>query len=387
MEIPVAFVAKIGIHRKIATGIVMLSFLLFLVILGFGAFKAIGSELNGFMDNIGGYLNTFLENFNTLKFVNNSIDTSSLVDKVNSEASHFMSTHLSAGLGIIFDCVTIIFFTYYLVSEGYLFRKTICKLLPEKYQNFVLDVWEKSIEKSGAYIVARIILALFSSIVFTILGILLGLPYPFILGFWYGFISQAIPVIGTYTGGLLIVVVAANRGADMVITVLVAILLFQLLADYLILPKISKFSLNIHPALMMLSVLIGSVLFGPVGALIGIPIVAIISSIFTSYNFLINDVVNHKLLEKPSVSSSAPLMKIKNINLKKERKVVAGKVSKKKDALSKPTQKSKSDVRGKANINKDKNVKINQGKNKATQRSNDIKSKAIEKNPKNNIKY
>lgn len=319
LELPVAYVAKIGIHRKIATGIVMVAFFLFLIVLGLGAYKAVGAELNGFLSNLGGYFESFLKKFQGFKFFSKNVNSASLVEDVNKHASEFMSKHLSGGLGLIIDIVTVLFFTYYLVSEGYLFRKSICRLLPEKYQNFVLDAWDKSIEKSGAYIIARIILALFSSFVFTIISFALGLPYALILGLWYGVISQAIPVIGTYAGAALIVIVAANRGFESMIVVLISIFLFQLLADYLILPKISKYSLNIHPALMLLSVLIGTVVFGPIGALIGIPVVAIISSIFTSYNFVANSVVEHKLLDKPVVSSDAPLMRIKKI--KKREKV------------------------------------------------------------------
>jgi len=292
----------------------MFSFVLFFIVLGIGAYKAIGSEVSSFANNFANYLNEFVGKINSLNLVKSDFNADNLVGSLNEEISRFMSSHIASGFTAVFDITTIIFFTYYLVSEGYLFRQVVCRLLPEKYQNFVLDAWQKSIEKSGAYIISRIFLALLSSSVFIIVAFALGLPYPFILGFWYGFISQAIPVIGSYAGGALILIVAANRGTEMIIAVIIIILIFQFIENYIIVPKISKYSLNIHPALMMLSVIVGTVLFGPVGALIGIPVVAIISSIFTSYNFLVNEVVSHELLDEPTINQKAPLMKIKNLN-------------------------------------------------------------------------
>lgn len=359
LEVPVGYVSKIGIHRKIATGIVMFSFVVFLITLGFGAYKAIGSEVSSFANNFGTYINDFVGKINSFNLIKSDFNADNLVASLNKEVSHFMSSHIASGFTAVFDIATIIFFTYYLVSEGYLFRQVVCRLLPEKYQNFVLDAWQKSIEKSGAYIIARIFLALLSSAVFIIVAFALGLPYAFILGFWYGFISQAIPVIGTYAGGALILIVAANRGTEMIIAVLIAILLFQLVADYIILPKISKYSLNIHPALMMLSVIVGTVLFGPVGALIGIPVVAIISSIFTSYNFLVNEVVSHELLDEPTINQKAPLMKIKNLS--KNRNQVKNSKPTKNKVSSKPT--------------KNKVSKVSEGSKRATKSSTPVNVK------------
>ena len=104
---------------------------------------------------------------------------------------------------------------------------------------------------------------------------MLGLPYAVALGVWVGLISSIIPVIGTYLAGALPIIIALSGSPRDAIWVVVAIVVYQQVENYLIAPRITAHTLSLHPAIAFVSVLVGGALMGPAGALLALPATAI----------------------------------------------------------------------------------------------------------------
>ena len=62
-------------------------------------------------------------------------------------------------------------------------------------------MWEITVEKTGGYVVSRVILAVSAQIATSSFLLIINIPYWLPLGIWTGVISQFIPTIGTYLGG------------------------------------------------------------------------------------------------------------------------------------------------------------------------------------------
>ncbi len=186
-------------------------------------------------------------------------------------------------LAIVFQGFTIALFSYYMISQGPQMRRNVCSLLPPRRQQVVLRLWELAIEKTGGWVYSRLLLATIAAATSWVVFTVLGLPSPLALALWLGLISQFIPVVGTYLGGALPAFVALLNDPVDAVWVLVWILAYQQIENYLLSPRITGQTMNLHPAVAFGSALAGAALFGPMGAVLALPGAAVIQAFITTY--------------------------------------------------------------------------------------------------------
>lgn len=201
--------------------------------------------------------------------------------------------------GALFQTLTVLLLTFYLTADGPRFRRTVCSFIPAERQHRVLAVWELAITKTGAYISSRVLLALISAAFHWAVFVLLGLPSALALGLWVGVISQFIPAIGTYIAGTLPVLVALGVDPGKSLIVIAAVVIYQQIENYLLQPRITAQTLDLHPGVSITAVLAGTSLFGAAGAFLALPVVATASGFVSAY-FERHDVVEGKLTSSPT---------------------------------------------------------------------------------------
>ncbi len=186
-------------------------------------------------------------------------------------------------VGLVFRAFTIALFSYYMISQGPQMRRNVCTLLPPRRQQIVLRLWELAIEKTGGWVYSRLLLATIAALTSWVVFSVLGLPSPLALALWLGMVSQFIPVVGTYLGGALPAFVALINDPIDAVWVLGWILAYQQIENYLLSPRITGQTMNLHPAVAFGSALAGAALFGPMGAVLALPAAAVIQAFITSY--------------------------------------------------------------------------------------------------------
>ena len=105
-----------------------------------------------------------------------------------------------------------------------------------------------------------------------------GVPQPLFLALLAA-IGDAIPIVGVTAVTIPTVLIAATVSIQTGIIVLAAYLIYQQLENYLLVPRIYQSTLNISSFAVLVSVLIGSALLGIVGALLALPIAAVIPAL------------------------------------------------------------------------------------------------------------
>jgi predicted PurR-regulated permease PerM len=198
-------------------------------------------------------------------------------------------------LGGVFLLLTVALVTFYLVADGPRLRFRLASRLSHREQVRVLGLWELAIAKTGGYVYSRALIAVASALFHVVAFTLMGLEYALALGMWMGIISSIIPVIGTYLGGALPLVVALAASPGRAILVLVIITIYQQIENYLIMPRITSHTMRLHPAAAFLSVLAGGALAGATGALLALPAVAIAAAL-VSASAEEYDVLEHHLV-------------------------------------------------------------------------------------------
>ncbi len=281
---------RAGIRRGVGTGIMFLALLaavgLFLWAIG----TVLADQIGEFADDAPGYINDiedWLEDTFDIE-----VDAQGLLDEfqeggaVANLATRLADNLINLGatvLQVLFQILTIALFTFYLVAEGPKLRRNICSLLSPEHQRQVLSIWNLAIDKTGGYIYSRLILAVISFLVHWLVFWLVGAPFPMPMAMWVGLISQFVPVIGTYIAGALPVIIGLLDQPSTGLAILIAIVVYQQVENYLLQPKVTAHTMEIHVTVAFGSVIVGGLLLGAVGAVLALPAAATIQAFLSSY--------------------------------------------------------------------------------------------------------
>ena len=207
-------------------------------------------------------------------------------DRVRSGALGAAGNVVSLGataVGAIFQLLAIGLITFYLVADGPRLRRTLARPLPPERQREMLAIWELAVAKTGGYIYSRLLLAAASGIAHLIILLILDVPFALPLALWVGVTSAFVPVVGTYLGGVLLLLVAlVNQPVDALwLAIFVAV--YQQIENYVLAPAVQSRTMDVHPAVAFVSVVIGGTLLGAPGALLALPATAIIQALLSTY--------------------------------------------------------------------------------------------------------
>ena len=127
----------------------------------------------------------------------------------------------------------------------------------------------------GSYIRAQLILAGLTAAVLTLVLGIMGAPFAFVLGPLAG-VCEFIPVVGPAVASVAIFGIALLSGYPHLLWIFLFLGAWRLIQDYVSAPKIMGESLEISPLVQIFGVLAGGEIGGVVGALISVPILAVL---------------------------------------------------------------------------------------------------------------
>lgn len=294
----VALALEPGVNRMVnrnwKRGTATITILLGLVVVIVGFLVAmgtiVGKQIADLLSNSETYVN------DTVKLINDTfnshINPASVNEKIadpNGPVQEFINSqqdnafNLSvAALGGLFQIFSGMLFSFYLVADGPRLRRAICSRLSPERQRRVLDTWELAINKTGGYLYSRALLAVISAFFHWIAFQAIGTPAPIAMAMWVGLASQFLPVIGTYLAGILPVLLTFIDSPPKALVALGFIAVYQQIENYLIAPKVTQRTLELHPALAFGGALAGGALLGPVGAILALPAVAMMQALVSS---------------------------------------------------------------------------------------------------------
>jgi predicted PurR-regulated permease PerM len=291
LEPIVGWLSRRGMRRGLATGIAMITFLLagsaFLAAFGgilFSQLVQLVQSIPSLIDQAADWASRTFQR---------DIDPNAIAEQFNLTPTQIANyaSNLAGGvfgilgttLGLVFQIFTGLLFAFYFSAEGPKIRRTVASWLPVRQQRVFATVWDITVQKTGAFVVSRLLLALIAGILMALFLAFIGVPYWLPLGLFTGVVSQFIPTLGTYLGILLPALVALFNDPLDVVWIVIFGTAYQQVENYFLAPKISAATLDIHPAVAFGSVIIGASLFGATGALIAIPLAAAITSIVETY--------------------------------------------------------------------------------------------------------
>jgi predicted PurR-regulated permease PerM len=185
---------------------------------------------------------------------------------------------------VIFTAVVILLLAAYWTLDGPRTTRSLLALLPREQRESLSELIAAIETKVGAYIAGQGVLMLVVGGLSLLAYWFIGLPYALVLAFVAG-LMEAVPLVGPLLGAIPALLVALTLGPDKVIWVIVATVVIQQLENSLLVPRIMRRAVGVNPFVTLLSLFAFSSLLGIAGALMAIPMAAIIQLFLDRYLF------------------------------------------------------------------------------------------------------
>lgn len=132
-----------------------------------------------------------------------------------------------------------------------------------------------------------VILFIMSLITFSITG----MPYALLFAI-FASITNVIPFIGPYIGGVPAVLVSLSVSMKLGIVVLIEVIILQFIESSFIHPYIMSKGLKINPIIILIGLIVFGYFFGIIGMLISTPLISVIKSVYEYYEVDIKKVLH-----------------------------------------------------------------------------------------------
>jgi predicted PurR-regulated permease PerM len=140
-------------------------------------------------------------------------------------------------------------------------------------------VFSEALEKVGGYLTGQVLISTGAGVAAFIALSVIGAPYVALLALVVGFLSL-IPQVGASLGAAVAVVVTLTVSLPKAVAALVFFVIYQLVENYVIAPRVFAHTVSLSPLAAFVSVLVGAGLAGLIGAIFALPVAAMLKTVF-----------------------------------------------------------------------------------------------------------
>ncbi|MBC3185792.1 AI-2E family transporter [Corynebacterium sp. zg-331] len=213
-----------------------------------------------------------------------------LTSMIQSQGSHIASgvfSGLSSASSAVVTLVLTLVLSFFFLKDGPRFLPWLRKHIGPNVGWHLTEVLSRSWNTLAGFVRAQALVSFVDAFFIGLGLVLLKVPLALalaIITFFAGFI----PIIGAITAGALAVIIAlVSNGLTNALLVLAIIVAVQQLESHILQPIIQSKAMNLHAAVVLLSVTVGSALFGIVGAFLAVPVAAVFAVWFRYHSEIV----------------------------------------------------------------------------------------------------
>ncbi len=245
---------------------------------------AISTEFKSFIDKMpylyqsisSGFENIQSEALQTTLKENVLGVVKSLFTKIQSGSNIFTSfSNIISGFS--FFLITLVM-TFYMTMEENGPVRLVKALTPKKWHHFALNLLNKIQNVIVGWMKGQLTLSLIIGVLCYIALVIMGVNYSLLLGI-IAAITELIPYIGPILGAVPAVFIAFTQSPVKAIAIAIIYIIIQQLENNLIVPKVMKKSVGLNPLVVIIVILIGVKVASFLGALLAVPVTAIVQII------------------------------------------------------------------------------------------------------------
>lgn len=195
---------------------------------------------------------------------------------------------------------------FYLLRDFDILKDRIVDILPKGKKTYIVDLFTELDNAMGNFIQGQLLVAIILSIIYSIGLTIAGCPGSLLIGCLAGF-ANLVPYLGIVIGFIPAVLLTYLSGNPLwqVIFAAATFIIGQMLEGMVITPKVVGESVGLHPAMVLIALMIGGSYFGIVGMILALPASAVLLVLVRRiYNGYKQSVLYNDDLEDDRVASS-----------------------------------------------------------------------------------
>lgn len=170
-------------------------------------------------------------------------------------------------------------FTFFLLRDGRTLKKSLVAAVPNRYFEMTLNIFYKVNLQVSNYLRGLVLEATADAVIASLICLAFGIPNAIVIGLVVG-ATTVMPLVGIVISAVLcplIAIFSATGDPFPIVAVVVgAIIVTHILDNVFVAPLIMGHSVHMHPALVIMSIILGGKLFGVLGIILAVPGVSIL---------------------------------------------------------------------------------------------------------------
>ena len=248
----------------------------------------------------------------TLSFAAFGMGSSSETAAITTDSLNTLWGALAYGGQIGFILIAVLALAFSWTMEGDRVVRRMLLRAPQAKRDELRALIEEMESKIGAYFRGQLILCLAVGLASIVIFFLLGVPNALVLGAIMA-VTEAVPVIGPIIGTVPAVAMTLSVAPEKTLWVIVGISMIQLLENNLLVPRIMDQSVGVNAIVSILAISAFGLLFGIGGAILAIPLAAIVQ--FLVQRFLFALPTPEEAADEASVTQDASRSQVGRLRL------------------------------------------------------------------------
>lgn len=271
---------RLRISRGWAVMVIFVAAAMFIFLFSLLVIPPLIREVRQLAQDIPGYVSRLQNDSGWFGDLQRKYDLSTKLQELTDRLPSIASASLGKVLGftksiasIIFNSLTIGILTIYFLMSLPKTERAIEALFRGANRQRNVRIFEESLEKIGGYVSGNIAVSIVAGVTSFVFLRIIGVPFAAALAMWVA-IADLIPTVGATLGALAAAVVAGFSGVPDLIATVIYFIVYQQVENYVIVPRVMRKAVDLSPAAVIVSVMIGGSLAGFAGALMALPLAA-----------------------------------------------------------------------------------------------------------------
>ena len=192
--------------------------------------------------------------------------------------------YVASAAKVVFMATAILLLAFHWTLNGPRTIQSLLLLVPEGQRESISELVSAMEAKVGFYIAGQSVLCLVVGIMALVAYLIIGLPNALVLALVAG-VLEAVPMIGPLLGAIPAAVIALSIAPSKLLWVIAATIVIQQIENSVLVPRVMRKAVGVNPFVSLLAIFAFSSLFGIAGALMAIPIAAIIQLLLDRFVF------------------------------------------------------------------------------------------------------
>ncbi|PKQ37094.1 MAG: hypothetical protein CVT59_09245 [Actinobacteria bacterium HGW-Actinobacteria-1] len=294
---PVAALERRGLKRGLAVGVCYLIAVAGLVIAGLFIIPPLTDQVRQFLIAFPGYYDKAFALWQQLQQQYNAVTLpawvndallnfrDSIATRVMAWSSALASTVFSVGSGavaLLFNSFLALVVGFWMLKDFEAIKREVVLLAGPRRKEEASILSAKVSNVLGGYLKGQLVVSASTAVLVAIGLSIMGVPYALVLGLLAG-VLNIIPWFGPIIAEIVTAIAAAFVNPWLALWAVAWIAATQQITDMFITPRVMSEQVDLHPLLVIFSLLVGSTLAGFVGLLLAIPVAAIGKGLFVYY--------------------------------------------------------------------------------------------------------